>query len=107
MGLVGKFTQGAAADTSATQRADAALAAARAESYRAAGPRFEYKAETLRSKLIGDKMDGGQVEQLLNDRAAEGWQMKSITETEVKGRVGPGGTMGLLVVFERPVSPSP
>ncbi len=65
--------------------------------------RFEYKAETIRSKLIGDKMDGSQVEQLLNQRAGDGWQLRSITETEVKGRVGPGGTMGLLLVFERPV----
>ncbi len=69
----------------------------------APGQRFVYKAETIRSKLIGDKMDGTQVEQLLNARAVEGWQLKSVTETEVKGRVGPGGTMGLLLVFERPV----
>jgi hypothetical protein len=66
------------------------------------GQRYEYKAETIRSKLIGDKMDGSEVEKLLNARAREGWQLRSLTETEVKGRIGPGGTMGLLLVFERP-----
>jgi hypothetical protein len=66
--------------------------------------RFEYRAETIRSKLIGDKMDGSEVEKLLNARAREGWRLRSLTETEVKGRIGPGGTMGLLLVFERPVT---
>lgn len=71
-----------------------------------AGQRFDYRAETLRSKLIGDRMEGGEVERLLNQRAGEGWQLKSVTETEVKGRIGPGGTMGLLLIFERPVGGS-
>jgi len=65
--------------------------------------RFEYKAETIRSSLMGDKMDEGSVEKLLNERAEEGWQLKSLTATTVKGRIGPGGTEGLLAVFERPV----
>ena len=62
---------------------------------------YEYKVETVRSSLVGDKMDAGGIEELLNERAAEGWQVKSVTNTTVKGRVGPGGTDGLLVVFER------
>ena len=62
---------------------------------------YEYKVETVRSSLVGDKMDAGGLEKLLNERAAEGWQVKSVTNTTVKGRVGPGGTDGLLVVFER------
>ena len=94
MGLRDRFNQGA--DTTADGPAATASAPV-------AGQRVEYKAETIRSKLIGDKMDGGQVEQLLNTRAREGWSLKSVTETEVKGRVGPGGTMGLLLIFERPV----
>ena len=65
--------------------------------------RFEYKAETIRSSLMGDKMDEGGVEKLLNERAEEGWQLKSLTATTVKGRIGPGGTEGLLAIFERPV----
>lgn len=66
--------------------------------------RFEYKAETVRSSMVGDKMDSGGVEKLLNEQAREGWQLKSLTATQVKGRVGPGGTEGLLAVFERPVA---
>jgi hypothetical protein len=62
---------------------------------------FEYKVETVRASLVGEKMDAGGLEQKLNARAAEGWQLKSMTSTTVKGRVGPGGTEGLLLVFER------
>ena len=64
--------------------------------------RFEYSVETLRSSMVGDKIDSGSVEELLNERAREGWQLKSLIGTQVKGRVGPGGTEGLLAVFERP-----
>ena len=63
--------------------------------------RYEYKVDTVRSSLVGDKMDTGSLQDLLDERAGEGWRLKSITETTVKGRVGPGGTEGLLVVFER------
>jgi len=66
--------------------------------------RFEYKVETLRASMVGDKIDSGAVEDLLNDRAGDGWQLKSLTATQVKGRIGPGGTEGLLAVFERPVA---
>ena len=62
---------------------------------------YEYKVDTVRSSLVGDKMDSGSLEDLLNERAAAGWQLKSVVDTTVKGRVGPGGTEGLLVVFER------
>ena len=64
--------------------------------------RFQYKVETIRSSMVGDKIDSGKLEDLLNERAGEGWQLKSLTETQVKGRIGPGGTEGLLAVFERP-----
>ncbi len=65
--------------------------------------RFEYRADTIRSSLVGDKIDHEDVEQRLNECAREGWQLRSLTATTVKGRVGPGGTEGLLAVFERPV----
>lgn len=64
--------------------------------------RYEYKVETVRSSLVGDKMDSSGVEKTLNELAAEGWQLKSLTATQVKGRIGPGGTDGMLAVFERP-----
>ena len=65
--------------------------------------RYEFKVETIRSSMVGEKMDSGAVEDALNDRARDGWQLKSLTATLVKGRIGPGGTEGLLAVFERPV----
>ena len=66
--------------------------------------RFEYSVETIRSSMVGDKIDAGAVEKSLNERARQGWQLKSLTATQVKGRIGPGGTEGLLAVFERPTS---
>ena len=48
-------------------------------------------------------MSGEKLEGILNDHAAEGWYLKTITSTEVRGRVGPGGVDGLLVTFERVV----
>ena len=63
---------------------------------------FEYKVETVRTSLIGDKVDSDGIADLLNDQGKDGWQLHSMTPTTVKGRIGPGGTEGLLVVFERP-----
>ncbi|WP_206786718.1 DUF4177 domain-containing protein [Amycolatopsis sp. MtRt-6] len=65
--------------------------------------RYTYKVVEVREKLVGGKMSGAKLEKLLNDHASDGWQLKAITATEVKGRVGPGGVDGLLVTFERPV----
>ncbi|MFJ1763779.1 DUF4177 domain-containing protein [Amycolatopsis sp. NPDC088138] len=65
--------------------------------------RYTYKVVEVREKLLGGKMSGDKLEKLLNDHAADGWQLKAITSAEVKGRVGPGGVEGLLVTFERPV----
>ena len=111
MGLRDKFTQGAPPSESLTESIDRRtreIAAEQAqEAAVAAGYRrswgVRYKAETVRSKLVGDRMDGGDLEKLLNQRAAEGWRLKSVVETEAKGRVGPGGTMGLLLIFEREI----
>lgn len=64
--------------------------------------RFEYKVEIIRSSLVGEKIDSGGLEDMLNDRAREGWQLRNLTSAQVKGRIGPGATEGLLAVFERP-----
>ena len=64
--------------------------------------RYHYKVVELREGLIGGKMSGDKLEKVLNDNAADGWQLKALTSTEVKGRVGPGGVEGILVTFERP-----
>lgn len=63
--------------------------------------RFEYKVVELREGMIGGKMSGDKLEKVLNQHAADGWQLKAITSAEVKGRLGPGGVEGVLVTFER------
>jgi xanthine/CO dehydrogenase XdhC/CoxF family maturation factor len=65
--------------------------------------RYEYLVVEVREGLIGGKMSGGKVEKVLNEHARDGWQLKTLTSVEVKGRIGPGGTEGLLATFERPV----
>src|SRR5215217_4439596 len=65
--------------------------------------RYEYRVVELREGMIGGKMSGDKVEQVLNEHAAQGWQLKALTSVEVKGRVGPGAVEGLLVTFERQV----
>ena len=62
---------------------------------------LEYRVDMLREKLIGDHIGHDKLERLLNDRAGEGWALKSIVRADVQGRVA-GGTEGLLIVFERP-----
>ena len=62
---------------------------------------YAYKVVEVREKMIGGKMSGEKLERLLNEHAAQGWQLKAITATDIKGRVGPGGVEGLLVTFER------
>ena len=62
---------------------------------------YVYKVVEVREKMIGGKMSGEKLESLLNEHAAQGWQLKTITAAEIKGRVGPGSVEGLLVTFER------
>jgi hypothetical protein len=64
---------------------------------------YQYKVVEVREKMIGGKMSGQKLEKLLNEHGAQGYQLKAITATEIKGRVGPGGVEGLLVTFERQV----
>jgi hypothetical protein len=62
---------------------------------------YAYKVIEVREKMIGGKMSGDKLENLLNEYGKQGWQLKAITATEIKGRIGPGGVEGLLVTFER------
>ena len=62
---------------------------------------YEYKVVEIREKMIGGKMSGPKLEQLLNENARQGWQLRTITSADVKGRMGPGGVEGLLITFER------
>jgi hypothetical protein len=65
--------------------------------------RYEYMVVEVRESMIGGKLSGGKLEKLLNEHGGKGWQLRAITTADVKGRVGPGGTEGLLVTFERRV----
>jgi hypothetical protein len=64
---------------------------------------YEYKVVEVREKMIGGKMSGEKLEKLLNEHARQGWQLRTITTADVKGRIGPGGVEGLLITFERSV----
>jgi Domain of unknown function (DUF4177) len=63
---------------------------------------YTYKVVEIREKMLGGKMSGDKLQDILNEQAAQGWRLRAITSTEVKGRLGPGGVEGLLVTFERP-----
>ena len=64
---------------------------------------YQYKVVELREKWLGGKMSGEKGERVLNEHAAQGWQLKAMTASDVKGRLGPGGVEGLLITFERQV----
>jgi hypothetical protein len=64
--------------------------------------RYEYLVEEIREGLIGGKVNGDKVQKVLNSKARDGWQLKALTSVDVKGRIGPGATEGLLATFERP-----
>jgi hypothetical protein len=49
---------------------------------------YEYKVVEIREKMIGGKMSGPKLEQMLNENASQGWQLKAITSADVKGRLG-------------------
>lgn len=88
----------------ARQQQDAQSVAAYRQWLIAQGRLMEYKVTSVRQTLIGDKVNTDELERMLNGYASQGWMVKSITETEVKGRLGPGGTSGLIIVFERLVT---
>ncbi len=66
--------------------------------------RYEYRVVQVRESMIGGKLSADKLERLLNDEARAGWQVKAITSTDVKGRIGPGSVEGLLVTFERAIA---
>ena len=65
--------------------------------------RFEYLVVTIREGLIGGSIKADKVQDALNDKAKDGWQLKTLTAADVKGRIGPGAAEGLLATFERPI----
>lgn len=66
--------------------------------------RYEYLCIEVRESFWSrGGMDAGKLTQLLNDHAAQGWQVKAITRADVQGRVK-RETEGLVVTFERPAA---
>ncbi|QHE67357.1 hypothetical protein GFS60_00848 [Rhodococcus sp. WAY2] len=51
--------------------------------------------------MIGGKMSGDKLEDLLNQYAQQGWRLQAIASSDVKGRIGPGSVEGLMITFER------
>jgi len=62
---------------------------------------MQYKVIELREGMFGSKQSGGKLEAALNDHARQGWRVVSIVKADIRGRIGPGGVEGLLVIFER------
>ena len=77
---------------------------ARATSLDSGPMNVEYKVVEIREGLLGGKMSGEKLEKTLNKYAQEGWRYKSMTAVDIKGRIGPGGVDGVLIVFEREAS---
>lgn len=66
--------------------------------------RFEYMVVELRERLWGGAQAGRELQKILNENARDGWQLRTITKADVKGRVGRGAVEGLIITFERPAS---
>jgi len=62
---------------------------------------YECKVVELREGLLGGKLSGSKLEDVLNDHAQDGRQLRALTSVEIKGRVGPGAVDGVLVTLER------
>jgi hypothetical protein len=62
---------------------------------------YVYRVVEVREKMIGGRMSGQKLQDLLNEHAGQGWRLKAITSTDVKGRIGPGSVEGMLLTFER------
>ena len=51
---------------------------------------YEYKVIQVRESMIGNKMSSDKLEKLLNEHAAQGWQLKAITAADVRDESGRG-----------------
>jgi hypothetical protein len=65
----------------------------------------EYRVDIVRENMIGDAGSEEYVQLVLNDRAADGWRLRSAMETDVSSQVTRSGSVrGLTLVFEREVA---
>jgi hypothetical protein len=60
--------------------------------------RYEYEVTELREKLFGGKLSADSLEKVLNDHAAEGWQLKALTRAG--GELNP---LRIWFTFERQI----
>jgi hypothetical protein len=60
--------------------------------------RYEYKALELREKFTGGRLSGDKLEKVLNEHAAEGWQLKFLTRA-----AGELNHLRIFLTFERPL----
>lgn len=65
-----------------------------------AGPRYAFKVLELRETVFTGKNSGAELERILNEWGAVGWEVKSIVKGSVSGRLGPGGVGGMLVTLQ-------
>lgn len=61
---------------------------------------FEYKVVGVRQKKTSGTMSAAMLQAVLNEHAAEGWQLRALTSADMKGMAGK--TEGVLLTFERP-----
>ena len=62
-------------------------------------PKFEYKTEVLTSMVGGDKLRVGDLEDLLREQGADGWELVTLNlDADVRGQRD-----GHLLVFKRAI----
>jgi hypothetical protein len=54
--------------------------------------RYQCTVVELREGMIGGKMSGDKLEQVLNEHAAQGWRLKAITSVESRAASGRAGS---------------
>jgi len=60
---------------------------------------WEYKTAKLAAKgLMGGKVDEAQLDRMMNELGAQGWELSAALDTDVAG----GGTRDVIVIFKRP-----
>ena len=65
----------------------------------------EYLVVEVKDSLFRGKQSAETLQGILNQHAQYGWKYKSMTTTDLKGRMGVGSTDGILITFERDLPP--
>ena len=62
---------------------------------------FEYAVVPVHQTVFTEKVKTAGLQDLLNQWAYSGWHVRSVTQTNIEGRIGPSGKTGLIIIFER------